>query len=127
MSTCRTCRGTGRIVERGRHYRDPTTRNTCPDCYDAKAARHQEDLSLERHRAAIRESDILMTVHRLRKERDELRQAIQAAQDAVTLEINPSNYDHDQVCQLNSEMIEAHWILRAALEGEFVAPKEAAE
>lgn len=127
MAYCRSCRGTGRITERGRHYGDPSTSITCPDCFDAKAAQSQEDLSLERHKAALRESDILMTAHRLRKERDELRQAIQAARETVTFEINPSNYDHDQVCLMNNEMCEADEILRAALEGEYRMPRQAAE
>jgi len=42
------------------------------------------------------------------------REAYQILEDAP--ELNPSNYDHDQVCELNSKMVEACLAFRAALE-----------
>ncbi len=42
-----------------------------------------------------------------------LRQALWTAEDAP--ELNPSNYDHDDVCQLNSAMIEVWKVLSTAL------------
>ena len=62
--TCRTCHGTGRVSERGRHYGDASTRTTCPDCYDAAEAQREEDASFARHVAAIRECDDLMGAYR---------------------------------------------------------------
>ena len=53
----------------------------------------------------------------LRAEVERLTTLIDAALDASTIEINPSNYDHDQVCLLNAEMTEVCSILEAALKG----------
>jgi hypothetical protein len=49
----------------------------------------------------------------------ELKAAIEAAHGVMldTEEINPSNYDHDLVCQLNTSFSEAFGILDAALNG----------
>lgn len=47
----------------------------------------------------------------------ELEAAINDADSVVTIEINPSNYDHDGVCLLNNQMVEAFSILTAALKG----------
>lgn len=71
MDVCRACHGTGRVVERGRHYGDPTIRTTCLDCYDAKAGQRAEDESFARHQAAIREADDLIAVFRMRREAQE--------------------------------------------------------
>ena len=50
---------------------------------------------------------------RLRAENERLRAII--AESSTILydapEINPSNYDHDQVCQLNADVIDAYRIL----------------
>ena len=48
-----------------------------------------------------------------------LRGHIQSAIDACTMELNPSNYDHDDACQIDRESCETQSILIAALE-----PKE---
>lgn len=48
-----------------------------------------------------------------------LREHIQSAIDACTMELNPSNYDHDDACQIDRESCETQAILIAALE-----PKE---
>lgn len=47
-----------------------------------------------------------------------LREALQAAREAIDAaeEINPSNYDHDLVCQLNSACNQAYTIIVEALE-----------
>jgi len=47
---------------------------------------------------------------------ERLREAINIALDTVTIEINPSNYGHDDVCLLNDQMIEAMLGLQAASE-----------
>lgn len=44
-----------------------------------------------------------------------LRGVILTAANAMPTEINPSNYDHDDVCRLNDESGEAVLMLRAAL------------
>lgn len=52
----------------------------------------------------------------LRTERDEYKAAMKDASGIVMIEINPSNYDHEDVCELNRQMIEAMSIIAAALE-----------
>jgi len=42
------------------------------------------------------------------------REAYQILEDAP--ELNPSNYDHEQVCELNAKMVEAYLAFRAALD-----------
>lgn len=48
----------------------------------------------------------------LEAENAALRQIIQRADDALFIEINPSNYDHDDVIALNDTVLEAGAILR---------------
>lgn len=54
----------------------------------------------------------------LRAENERLRKAIREAQGCITFEINPSNYDHEDVCRLNDEAINACDILISALKGQ---------
>ena len=42
-------------------------------------------------------------------------EALTQADEAITREINPSNYSHDDVCRLNDEAMEAVSIVQAAL------------
>ncbi|MDY6957993.1 MAG: hypothetical protein SVK08_02435 [Halobacteriota archaeon] len=55
-----------------------------------------------------------------RAENIRLREALQNAFGALgdAPEINPSNYDHDQVCNVNTACNEAHGILHTALRKE---------
>ncbi len=53
----------------------------------------------------------------LTAERDRLREALQAIDAIEPMEINPSNYSHDDVCELNANAVQAALIARAALEG----------
>jgi len=46
-------------------------------------------------------------IEELKVEVDKLLNVMQWAVDNVTIELNPSNYDHDDACQLNSEVCEA--------------------
>lgn len=77
------------------------------------------------HPMPMRLSEAQREIARLLAERDDLarevkrlREAIQDADEMVTMEINPSNYNHDDVCLLNDQMIEAMLFLRAALKGD---------
>jgi hypothetical protein len=45
----------------------------------------------------------------------ELVDDVQTALAVMNLEINPSNYDHDQVCELNRQSCHAHSILTNAI------------
>lgn len=56
--------------------------------------------------SAKREAELAAEVERLRKQRDDALDALNQAD-----EINPSNYDHYLVCQLNAAANEAHAIL----------------
>lgn len=49
---------------------------------------------------------------------ERLREAIKYADSLVTIEINPSNYGHDDVCLLNDQTTEALLHLLAALKSE---------
>lgn len=62
---CPFCHGKGMERERGRHYGDPATWTKC-DCYDRAEAQREDEEAFARHVAAIRHSDDLMTVWRLR-------------------------------------------------------------
>ena len=45
--------------------------------------------------------------------------AVKASEVAeASLELNPSNYDHEQVCELNAAMVQVTLLLRAALRPE---------
>lgn len=46
-----------------------------------------------------------------------LREALEAIDSLEVMEINPSNYDHEIVCELNSNAVQASLIARAALAG----------
>lgn len=81
---------------------------------------------IERLRAEVRliieERDCTfhLMLHRTEKaetEVERLREALKRI-EALPGEINPSNYDHDDVVALNNSFIEAFQIARAALEGE---------
>lgn len=53
-------------------------------------------------------------------EAERLREVIKNCQTAFDIleaapEINPSNYDHDQVCELNAKVTEAYLIMKSAL------------
>jgi len=58
------------------------------------------------------------TLPTLQAEVERLREALEAASEAVTMELNPSNYDHDDVCLLNQQCIEAMLTIEAALQTE---------
>lgn len=47
----------------------------------------------------------------------ELEAAIDDADSIVNIEINPSNYGHDDVCLLKGQIVEAFSVLTAALKG----------
>lgn len=77
------------------------------------------EIKTRKHRAWYLNSEdadeLIAALEAAQAERDRLREAAQAAFDAVTIEINPCNYHHDDVCQLNTETIEAMSILSTAI------------
>lgn len=57
-------------------------------------------------------------VRDLMAEVERMREALTEIDDKVSWEINPSNYDHDDVCNMNTDWCEVGNIARAALEGD---------
>lgn len=53
----------------------------------------------------------------LQQESERLREALEEIRD-LPGEINPSNYDHDDACELNRQFCYSHSIAVAALRGE---------
>jgi len=76
------------------------------------AGQYQKRLNMERwqrERAKLRAQ-----LAEARAKLAQCREAYQILEDAP--ELNPSNYDHEQVCELNAKMVEAYLAFRAALE-----------
>ena len=48
---------------------------------------------------------------------ERLREALREIDNLICWEINPSNYDHDDVCRMNAEWCEIGDVARAALAG----------
>lgn len=59
---CRTCRGTERVVSRGRFYGDPDINQPCPDCQSYGLSMDQERALREAEWAAQHQADDLMMV-----------------------------------------------------------------
>lgn len=51
----------------------------------------------------------------LKAQRDELLELLKWADAKLGPEINPSNYDHQDVCELNANMVEVTLAIRAAI------------
>lgn len=51
----------------------------------------------------------------LRAQCDELLELLKWADEKLGPEINPSNYDHQDVCELNANMVEVTLAIRAAI------------
>ena len=51
----------------------------------------------------------------LKAQRDELLELLKWSDDKLGPEINPSNYDHQDVCELNANMVEVSLAIRAAI------------
>lgn len=83
------------------------------DLFDREA----QDLGFPSHVYSTRLRALRAELDEAKVEVERLRNAMQWALDTVTIEINPSNYDHDDVCRLNAEMIEAVLGLQTALKG----------
>lgn len=54
-------------------------------------------------------------IRELLAENARLREALSAIREEITFEINPSNYDHDQVCEMNTSWCQIGLIADAAL------------
>ena len=51
----------------------------------------------------------------LKAQRDELLELLKWSDEKLGPEINPSNYDHQDVCELNANMVEVTLAIRAAI------------
>lgn len=51
----------------------------------------------------------------LKAQRDELLELLKWSDEKLGPEINPSNYDHQDVCELNANMVEVCLAIRAAI------------
>jgi len=108
------------IVDRLRRYR-AIEAHRAADLIEAQAAKIAElegerdkarQYGLEsRLREKASEDARVSAVDRIAK----LEAALQAIDHLLHAEVNPSNYDHDEVCELNSNAIEAGMIAAAAL------------
>ena len=80
-----------------------------------KAEIHPDWNKLEACRESLREHMALVREREAEIER--LREALREIDNLICWEINPTNYDHDDVCRMNAEWCEIGDVARAALAG----------
>ena len=85
----------------------------CDECV-AKTSHGEVRHMIDGDQICLDVDAILAHVERLSAERAALREAAQTAHGTL-IELNPSNYDHDDVCQANAASVEAILILADVL------------